>query len=58
MLKNMGLVIPFDRFLNSSFKMTESFDNIARTTASIFINLPNLTDKIISVFTFWLHASY
>ena len=32
--KNMGLVILFDMFLNPSFKMTTSFANIARTTAS------------------------
>ena len=52
MLKNMRLVILFDMFPNPSFKMTTSFANIATTTASIFINLPNLPDKIISVFTF------
>ena len=51
MFKNMRLVILFDMFLNLSFKMT-SFANIARTTASIFTDLPNLPDKIISVFTF------
>ena len=34
MFKNMGLVILFDMFLNPSFKMTTSFANIARTTAS------------------------
>ena len=48
MLKNMRLVILFDMFLNPSFKMTTSFANIARTTAGIFINLPNLPDKLIS----------
>ena len=34
MFKNMRLVILFDMFLNPSFKMTTSFANIARTTAS------------------------
>ena len=58
LLKNMRLVIFFDMFLNPSFKMTTSFVNIARTTVSIFINLPNLRNKIICVYTFWLHASY
>ena len=58
LLKNMRLVIFFDMFLNPTFKMTTSFVNIARTTASIFINLPNLRNKIICVYTFWLHASY
>ena len=53
MLKNMRLVILFDMLFNPSFKMTTSFANIARNTASIFINLPNLPDKMISV-----HASY
>ena len=52
MLKNMKLVILFDMFLNPSFKMTTSFANVARTTASIFVNLPDLPDKIISMFTF------
>ena len=32
--KNMRLVIRFDMLLNPSFKMTKSFANIARTTAS------------------------
>ena len=31
---NMRLVILFDMLLNPSFKMTASFANIARTTAS------------------------
>ena len=52
MLKNMKLVILFDMFLNPSFKMTTSFANVARTTAGIFVNLPDLPDKIISMFTF------
>ena len=30
----MRLVIPLDMFLNRSFKMTTSFANVARTTAS------------------------
>ena len=34
MFKHMTLVILFDMVLNSSFKMTTSFANIARTTAS------------------------
>ena len=34
MFKNMTLVILFDMFLNPSFKMTTSFANVARTTAS------------------------
>ena len=34
MFKNMRLVILFDMLLNPSFKMTGSFANIARTTAS------------------------
>ena len=34
MFTNMRLVILFDVFLNPSFKMTTSFTNIARTTAS------------------------
>ena len=34
MFKNMRLVILFDILLNPSFKMTTSFANIARTTAS------------------------
>ena len=34
MFKYMGLVILFDMFLNPSFKMTASFTNVARTTAS------------------------
>ena len=34
MFKNMRLVILFDMLLNPSFKMTSSFANIARTTAS------------------------
>ena len=34
MFKNMRLVILFDMLLNSSFKMTADFANIARTTAS------------------------
>ena len=35
MFKNMRLVILFDMLLNPSFKITTSFANIARTTASI-----------------------
>ena len=34
MFENMRLVIFFDMLLNPSFKMTRSFANIARTTAS------------------------
>ena len=34
MFKNMRFVILFDMLLNPSFKMTTSFANIARTTAS------------------------
>ena len=34
MFENMRLVILFDILLNPIFKMTTSFDNIARTTAS------------------------
>ena len=34
MFKNMILAILFDMFLNSSFKMTASFANVARTAAS------------------------
>ena len=34
MIKNMRLVILFNMLLNPSFKMTASFANIARTTAS------------------------
>ena len=34
MFKNMRLVTLFDMFLNPSFKMTRSFANVARTTAS------------------------
>ena len=34
MFKIMRLVILFDILLNPSFKMTTSFNNIARTTAS------------------------
>ena len=34
MFKNMRLGILFDMFLNPSFKLTRSFANIARTTAS------------------------
>ena len=34
MFKNMRLVILFDMLLNPSFKMTTSFTNITRTTAS------------------------
>ena len=34
MFTNMRLVILFDILLNPSFKMTTSFANIARTTAS------------------------
>ena len=34
MLNNTRLVIHFDMFLDPSFKMTISFANIARTTAS------------------------
>ena len=34
MFKKMRLVILFDMLLNPSFKMTASFANIARTTAS------------------------
>ena len=51
MLKNMRLVILSDMLVNPSFKMT-SFAKIARTTARIFLNLPNLPDKIS------VHASY
>ena len=43
----------FDMFINPTLKMTTSFAKIAGTTARIFINFPNLPDKIISV-----HASY
>ena len=39
MFKNMRLVIPFDMFLNPSFKMATSFTNLARTTASTSKNL-------------------
>ena len=35
MFKNMRLVILFDMSLNPSFKMTASFTNIAKTTASL-----------------------
>ena len=34
MFKNMRLVILLDIFLNPSFKMTTSFANVAKTTAS------------------------
>ena len=34
MFKNMRLVILFDMFLNPSFKMTISFTNMAKITAS------------------------
>ena len=34
MFKNMRLAILFDMLLNPSFKMTTSFANIARATAS------------------------
>ena len=34
MVKNMRLVFLFDMFLNTSFKITTSFANIARTAAS------------------------
>ena len=34
MFKNMRLIIPFDMFFNPSFKMTTSFTNVARNTAS------------------------
>ena len=34
MFKNMRFVILFDMFLDPSFKMTTSFANIARTTAT------------------------
>ena len=34
MFKNMRLVILFDMPLNPSFKMTTSFANVARITAS------------------------
>ena len=34
MFKNIGLVIIFDMLLNPSFKMTASFANRAKTTAS------------------------
>ena len=34
MVKNMRLVILFDMLLNPTFKLTASFANIARTTAS------------------------
>ena len=39
-IKNMQLVILFDMLLSPSFKMTTSFANVARTTASTseFIN--------------------
>ena len=49
MLKNMRLVIFFDMLLIPSFKLSTRF---AKTTASNFINLRNLPDKLISVFTF------
>ena len=41
MFKNMGLAILFYMFHNPSFKMTTSFANTAKTTASTseFINL-------------------
>ena len=48
----------WDMFLNPSFKMTASFANEARITASIFINLPNQPGRIISAVIFWLHVSY
>ena len=41
----MRLGIPFDMFLNPSFKMTRSFDNIARTTADL-----NMSFKIVIFF--------
>ena len=34
MFKNMRFIIVFDMLLNPSFKMTTSFANTARTTAS------------------------
>ena len=34
MFKNMRLVILFDMFLNSSFKMTTNLANVARAAAS------------------------
>ena len=39
MFKNMRLVILFDMFLNPNFKMTTSFANVARTTASTSTSL-------------------
>ena len=45
MLKNMRLVILSDMLVNPSFKMTTSFAKIARTTARIFLSLPNLQTK-------------
>ena len=41
----MRLGIPFDMFLNPNFKMTRSFDNIARTTADL-----NMSFKIVIFF--------
>ena len=38
MFKNMRLVILFDMLFSASFKMTTSFTNIARTTASTSTN--------------------
>ena len=38
MFENMRLVILFDMLFNPSFKMTTSFTNIARTTASASTN--------------------
>ena len=52
MLKNMRLVIFFDMLLIPSFKLSTRFANMAKTTASNFVNLPNLPDKLISAFTF------
>ena len=34
MFKHMRLIVPFDMFINPSFKIATSFANVARTTTS------------------------
>ena len=60
MFKNMRLVILFDLLLNPSFKMTISFTNIARITASTSTFIYQERFQIIGnrVFKNWIFKNY
>ena len=58
MFKNMQLFIFFDMFLNPSFKMTTSFANTARTTATVKKKMSLWCSKKEKFFKFFFSKFY